>query len=104
LIVFYNSFTKNPTSLAFKRCKSSIKGADISHEPPAQVPLLCAAAIQYSANGRIYFAVLFVSLQFIVIINCNSKYTWGQYYRQSRIASKRRSGIRRGHPRNPRHT
>jgi len=33
--------------------------------------LLCAAAIQYSAIGRIYFAVLFVSLQFIVIIYCN---------------------------------
>ncbi|MGK5049780.1 hypothetical protein ACQ4WP_28400 [Janthinobacterium sp. GB4P2] len=65
------------------------RGAGIAHGLSAQVPLPCAAAIQYSAIGSIYFAVLFVSLQFIVIINCNSKYTLAQYYRQSRIACKR---------------
>jgi hypothetical protein len=60
----------------------SITGTAIAHGPVAQATLLCAAAIQYSAIGSIYFAVLFVSLQFIVIVNSNSKYTWEQYYRQ----------------------
>jgi hypothetical protein len=61
-------------------------GTDIAHELPVQASLLCAAAIQYSAIGSIYFAALSVSLQFIVIINCNSKYTWEQYYRQLHAA------------------
>jgi hypothetical protein len=65
------------------------RGAGIAHVLSAQAPLLCAAAIQYSAIGCIYFAVLSISLQFIVIINCNSKYTRTQYYRQSCIARKR---------------
>jgi hypothetical protein len=53
------------------------------------IPLLCAATIQSSTIGYIYFAVLSVSLQFIATINGNSKYTWVQYYRQSHIACKR---------------
>jgi hypothetical protein len=57
-------------------------GTGIAHELPVPAPLHCAAAIQYSALGSIYFAVLFVSLQFIVIINSNSKHTWEQYYHQ----------------------
>jgi hypothetical protein len=73
LIVFYNSFTNSPTSPAFKQCESSIKGADIAHGPSAQAALLCAATIQYKVIGRIYFAILFISLQFIVIKNSNSK-------------------------------
>jgi len=82
LIVFYNSFTKKPTSLAFEHCKPSIPGTSIARKQSAQASLLWATAIQYSAIGSIYFAALFVSLQFIVIINSNSKYTWEQYYRQ----------------------
>ncbi|MGK5061013.1 hypothetical protein [Janthinobacterium sp. LB3P112] len=58
------------------------------HELPVQASLLCAAAIQYNIIGSIYFAVFFVSLQFIVIINSNSKYTWKQYYRHLRIDSR----------------
>jgi len=85
LIVFYNSFTKKPTSLAFERCKPSIPGTSIARKQSAQASLLWAAAIQCSTIDSIYFAVLFVSLQFIVIINGNSKYTLEQYYRQFSI-------------------
>ncbi|MDO8032752.1 hypothetical protein O3297_04970 [Janthinobacterium sp. SUN128] len=63
-------------------------GTGIAHELPVQASPLCTAAVQYSAIGSIYFAVLSVSLQFIVIINCNSKYTWEQYYRPLCINSQ----------------
>jgi hypothetical protein len=61
-----------------------------AHRPwtACAIPLLCAATIQSSTIGCIYFAALSVSLQFTATINSNSKYTWVRYYRQSHIACK----------------
>jgi len=76
LTVFYTSFIKIPT-FHHQQADAARKNGK------AATPACRAEEARRKFNAvllLIYFAALFVSLQFIAIINCDSKKTWEQYY------------------------